>query len=193
MKKTIYVNRKDEAMKGEIIATTEKGVTIQLEDGTAKDVTTSTLKRWWKKEEIEVEDAPAPKKERKKQEMTEDAKALMQYAFAEVENAGGEVWEPAKDIKMRAFKVGGHMFIKFNYANNGITLHCRKAAVEEVAEPNHIYNHCFNYAYTFKELTKDNKKLITKLIKASIKHQQTKNENAGKKNKKNKKGEDTAA
>ena len=189
--KTMYINRKDETVRGTLIQEIEGGVILQLENGEGKRVTTSTLKRWWKKIEVEEqEEAPAqeenkpakPKKERKerkKAEMTADAKALVEYAYKVVEEQGGEVWKPAKDIKMRAFKVDGHMFLKFNWSNKGITLHCRKAAVEKVGEPTHVYKHLFDYAYQFDKNNKTNRTKIEKLIVKSLKYQQDKKAKKG--------------
>lgn len=171
MKKVVYVNRKNEAEQAQLVDTRKEGkFVLILEDGTEKLITESTLKRWWKKTEIEVPDKQAKNNNRKPREMKPEIEKLMNYAFDTAKEQGAEIWSPAKDIKMRAFKVNGKMAIKFNYSNRSITLNCRSKAVAGLDGPDHVNNHCFDYSYQFVEDTKQDRKLIKDLIKASIKY-----------------------
>ena len=165
------MNRKNEAEQAEIIRQDDNKVVLKLDDGTEKTVTESTLKRWWKKTEVEIQEEVKETKtkgNRKPREMKPEIKELMEYVYTVAEAMGAEIWEPAKDIKMKSIKVGGHMAVKVNYSNRMLTLNCRSKVVANIDNPDVINNHCFDYGYQFMENTKQDRQLIESLINASV-------------------------
>lgn len=204
-----YLYKRDEK-SGQVI--------LIYEDGNGHEgptISSSTLKRWWKKvnedapqdpevadkaEDTEaasdgtaysqvmqeiIEDGKkrgkkaaadkASKKASKKKAAVPDVNTeeICDFVFAEVKKLDGEIFEPAGGIKMRAFKIGGRMFAKFNFSSKGVTLACRSAAVS--LAPDRTINHLFNNLYIFTSLDKDSKTKITTLLHEAWNNQVSKN------------------
>lgn len=124
----------------------------------------------------EAKKAKASKKASGKKEKAELSAAIQEvcdYVFATVQELGGETFVPANGMKMRTFKVGGHMFAKFDFSNKRATLACREAAVD--TEPDKTVNHMFKNLYFFTVLNGESKKKIKQLLKDSYKFQDSKN------------------
>ena len=202
----------------EVDAKTKTVLIRNVETGKEQNVTTATIKRWYKKLEDQepaeaqemTEDAPvaadqepageAPaeevkteKKERKprqKKEMTEDAKALHEYVLKTCEDLGGIVFVPAKDMKFRGLKAGKHMFVKYSWGNGAIVLQVRAVALG-LSEPKHPCNHTFNDKYKFTEDTPEARAEIFDIMKKAYDWQVCKNlAQEEKKTKKEKKAEE---
>lgn len=201
-------------------------VTMQYEDdGSNTSITTSTLKRWWKKveeespvkennvEEIQEEvagdgtplaevgkeiAAQAKEKAKKSTQVKEkktrrlkepEAYAIeaMEFVFNTVEKKfHDKIFVPAKDIKMRTFKTGGHMYCKFNYSNSSITVAVRgKSLPDKFTIPDKTVNHMFDSVYQFKSaLTDKDKKLITDILSNARDYRISKNNKNKKKEEK---------
>ena len=137
-------------------------------------------------EEQEPEPEKKEKKERKQREkkvMKVDAASLHEYVLATCEQLGGTVFIPAKEMKFRGLKCGGHMFVKYSWGNNNIVLQVRSKALGLDA-PKNPCNHTFDDKYKFGSDTAENRAEIYKIMKACYDWQATKNEM-----KNNKKGE----
>ena len=202
----------------EVDAKTKTVLIRNVETGKEQNVTTATIKRWYKKLEDQepaeaqemTEDAPvaadqepageAPaeevkteKKERKprqKKEMTEDAKALHEYVLKTCEDLGGAIFIPAKDMKFRGLKAGKHMFVKYSWGNGAIVLQVRAVALG-LSEPKHPCNHTFNDKYKFTEDTPEARAEIFDIMKKAYDWQVCKNlAQEEKKTKKEKKAEE---
>ena len=66
-------------------------------------------------------DAAKKKAARKPRQPKQEAAHITedkQWIYDQVAAYGDEIFSPAKDIKMNAFKVGGHMYCKFNYSKS---------------------------------------------------------------------------
>lgn len=188
----VYENKRN-GKKATLIRSDKEIATLRYEDGTVGSVTISTFKRWWRKVEEEVqtetEAIDIPKKkvktEKKAKTPNPDIEELKNYIFSEVTKMDAEIFTPAKDIKMRSFKIGGHMFMKMNYSNKSVTLAVRgKCLTEDISLPDRNINHMFDAVYIFTENNSVNKKLISDLLKISMNHQIYKN-NSKKEEKKN--------
>ena len=131
----------------------------------------------------EEAEEPKQKKERKprqKKEMAADAKALHDYVLATCEELGGIVYVPKTDIKFRGLKAGKHMFVKYHWGNNGVTLQVRAEAIGLDA-PKNPANHTFNDKYRFTEDNTETRAEIRKLMEAAYNWQVAKNEARAKK------------
>ena len=113
------------------------------------------------------------KKISKKTPTNPDAALLYQFVTDTVTDMQAEIFTPANGMKMHTFKVGGHMFAKFNFSSKGVTLACRSKAVSVPAD--RTINHMFDSVYTFTSLNKDSKAVIKKLLRESLDYQKTKN------------------
>lgn len=114
-------------------------------------------------------------------EPSEVIKEAMEYTFGLVTAQGDEVFIPSKNIKMRAFKVGGHMYCKFNYSNSSITVAVKSSVLDfdKVAAPHKTLNHMFDAVYVFKDkLTTEDKKLIKTLLSSAREYRVSKNNSA---------------
>ena len=108
-------------------------------------------------------------------------KEAMEYTFGLVTAQGDEVFVPSKNIKMRAFKVGGHMYCKFNYSNSSITVAVKSSVLDfdKVSKPHKTLNHMFDAVYVFTaKLTAEDKKLIKTLLKYARDYRVSKNNTA---------------
>ena len=120
---------------------------------------------------------------KKKKEMESYVTEALDFIYAHVESNGDEVFKPTKDINMRAFKVGGHMYCKFNYSCSSITVAVSSKAFEgkKMVEPNKTVNHTFDNLYVFsKALTKADKDLIIKILKIAREYRIEKNNKSNK-------------
>ena len=205
-----YVNVRTGVMAS-LVGTDDKHKTVQLQfdDGSIKEYSTSTLKRWWKQavdqfdvpeeqdttdtteetvqEQVEPEKQATPKKKGKKAKVSKavinpNAQDIKAYIYEVVQGLGGELSYPEKAPNVTLFKVDGHMFARLNASRKQMTLCLRSVAVTDIAAPTKDINHMFNAGYIFTEaLNKDSKKLIKNLLTASYKYQV--NKKAGKEDK----------
>lgn len=202
----------------EVDAKTKTVMIRNVETGKEQNVTTATIKRWYKKledqepaeaqemteaapivadqepaEEAPAEEVKTEKKERKprqKKEMTEDAKALHEYVLKTCEDLGGIVFVPAKDMKFRGLKAGKHMFVKYSWGNDAVVLQVRAEAIGLDA-PKNPANHTFNDKYKFTEDTPEARAEIFDIMKKAHDWQVCKNRaQEEKKTKKEKKTEE---
>lgn len=111
----------------------------------------------------------------------QEIERLCDFIFSEVTSRGAEIFTPANGMKMRTFKVGGHMFAKFNFSSKSVTLACRSAAVS--IEPDKTVNHLFNNLYVFTNMDETVKIKIKTLLDDAYNHQYLKNEKANKEEK----------
>lgn len=204
----MYQNKRNNRI-AVVIEENQKFNTILLQftdDESTTSITTSTLKRWWRKieapeavepviEEDEVAGdgtpykevmqeiiqdeevakskekskgkAKADKKERRRREPEAYAVEAVEYVYNVVKTFGDEIFVPATDIKMRTFKVGGHMYCKFNYSNTSITIAVRGASIpENFTAPNKTVNHLFDSLYQFTSaLTDADRQLIADILR----------------------------
>jgi len=129
----------------------------------------------------------APKKSsqpRKKKEMEPYITEAMEFIFSKVKSEGDEIFKPATDINMRAFKVGGHMYCKFNFSMSSITLAVSSKAFTEknAITPNRVIKHLFDNLYTYnKALTKADKDQIVKILKLARAYRMEKNNHSSQK------------
>ena len=236
--KMMYVNKKNGKV-ATVVSEDEKCKTVILEyeDNSTTCVTTSTLKRWWKKFEaeevvetldvecengvtddealeqavVDPEDAyvrelgiecppvtsyevvsdnekeltdeqyaqigkeiaeQAKKKAKtvkqsikKTSDWVEEAKKFI-YSLVELEQ--DEIFVLANNINMRSFKVGGHMYAKFNFSKSSITLAVKSSCLESVRKPDKTVNHMFDAVYGFKnKLSKEDKELLVNILKCA--------------------------
>lgn len=200
-------------------------VLLQFEDdNSTTSITTSTLKRWWRKIEApevvepaidldnpvaEEEDevagdgtpykevmqeilqdekiakskekskgkAKADKKERRRREPEAYAIEAVEYVYDVVKSFGDEIFVPATDIKMRSFKVGGHIYCKFNYSNSSITVAVRGLSIpKKFTSPDKVVNHLFDSQYQFTSaLTDTDKQLIADILRNARDYRISKN------------------
>lgn len=123
----------------------------------------------------------APKKKREMQEYVSEA---LEFIYSKVEANGDEIFKPAKDINMRAFKVGGHMYCKFNYGLTSITIAVSSKSFSEknLIAPTRTINHSFDNLYVFdKALTKADKDMIVKILKIAREYRIDKNNHSSQK------------
>ena len=106
---------------------------------------------------------------------------VMDYTLSAVRKLGGEIFVPASGVKMRTFKVGGHMFAKLNYSSKSITLACRSKAVS--ISPDKTINHLFDAGYLFTCLDEETKHKISTLLTESYNYQHLKNKEKNKEEK----------
>lgn len=109
----------------------------------------------------------ADKKERRRREPEAYAIEAVEYVYDVVKSFGDEIFVPATDIKMRSFKVGGHMYCKFNYSNSSITIAVRGLSIpKKFTSPNKVVNHLFDSQYQFTSaLTDTDKQLIADILR----------------------------
>ena len=114
---------------------------------------------------------------RARKEMSPEIQEAVDYVLGLITAQGDEVFVPANGILMRTFKVGGHMYAKFNYSCTSITLAISsKSEPLSVKEPDKIINHMFDYTYRFdSKLTGEDKKVIKKLLACARKYRVAKN------------------
>lgn len=214
----MYQNKRNNRI-AVVIEENQKFNTILLQftdDNSTTSITTSTLKRWWRKieapeavepviEEDEVAGdgtpykevmqeiiqdeevakskekskgkAKADKKERRRREPEAYAVEAVEYVYKVVKSFGDEIFVPATDIKMRTFKVGGHMYCKFNYSNTSITVAVRGASIpENFTAPNKTVNHLFDSVYQFTSvLTDTDRQLIADILRNARDYRISKN------------------
>ena len=113
-------------------------------------------------------------------EMQQWVKDAMDDIFGMVTGAGDEVFVP-NGVPMRTFKVGGHMYAKFNYSKSSITLAVKSSSISEfilsIRKPDRTLNHMFDAVYTFKqELTVSDQEFITGLLAGARAQRLAKNE-----------------
>lgn len=115
---------------------------------------------------------------RKKKEMAPFVQEAMDYIFKQVTDQGDEVFVPTSGINMRSFKVGGHMYTKFDFTCSSITIAVKSASIQEgVRTPDKTQNHMFDAVYQFKqELSSEDKDLINKLLAGARAHRILKND-----------------
>jgi len=80
------------------------------------------------------------------------------------------IFVPDADIKFRSFKYDGHMYSKFNWSKNSITLQVKSSALDfdKVRKPDKTANHMFDAVYRFEnELTDQDKELIRVLLESA--------------------------
>ena len=149
------------------------------EDGDAEEVTPAPAPTPAPVEEPDDVEQPAPAPTDKKKaakpagkrhkaaeskQYVEDAK---EFVYNTVRGFGDEIFVPASGIKMRTFKVGGHMYAKFNYSNTSITLAVKPDVIDgtDLRKPDRELNHMFRYVYLFQqELTDDDKQFIADVL-----------------------------
>lgn len=115
---------------------------------------------------------------RKKKEMESYVQDGIDFICGIIEGYGDEIFIPAGNIKMKAFKVGGHMYCKFTYSCSVLNVAVQsKAMPSDIKNPDKIANHLFNSVYTFdSKLSGDDKKLIKKLLTNARNYRIEKNE-----------------
>lgn len=214
----MYQNKRNNRI-AVVIEENQKFNTILLQftdDNSTTSITTSTLKRWWRKieapeavepviEEDEVAGdgtsykevmqeiiqdeevanskekskgkAKADKKERRRREPEAYAVEAVEYVYNVVKSFGDEIFVPAKDIKMRSFKVGGHIYCKFNYSNTSITVAVRGVSIpENFTAPKKTVNHLFDSLYQFTSaLTDTDRQLIADILRNARDYRISKN------------------
>lgn len=148
-------------------------------------------------EEEVVEEEPAPRKSRGKKDTVKPANEvkkavkkkaepnpkvmeMLDYVISVVKEQGGEIYTPASQSGTRAFKVGGHMYARLLTTRSAVTVTCRAVVTDDIAEPTKKINHMFANLYTYESMNATDKKLVKKLLQASLKYQEEKNENSGK-------------
>jgi len=143
-------------------------VTEEIKKKDAKDVAKVTDKALAKVKKV--------KKERKVKEMQEWVKQAESFIFGLVTAQGDEVFVP-NNINMRSFKVGGHMYAKYDFSKSSIRLAVKSTSIQEgVRACDRTLNHMFDAVYTFnKELSTSDKELITKLLAGARAQRVTKN------------------
>lgn len=140
-----------------------------------------------KAEKAAAKKAPKEKKAsqpRKKKEMEPYVTEALEFIYSKVEAEGDEVFKPATDINMRAFKVGGHMYCKFNFSMSSITLAVSSKAFNEknAIAPTRTIKHLFDNLYTYnKALTKADKDQIVKILKLARAYRMEKNNHSSQK------------
>lgn len=161
-----------------------------VETGKEQTVTTSTLKRWYKKVEdpedvVEtlcvVPDAETTEEDTKtgaeadvlervdsattksEKGMTPDVQKLHEYVLATCLELGGTIFVPAKDIKFRGLKVGKSVFVKYNWSNKAVMLQVRSKALG-LDKPRTPVNHTYDDRYVFREYTEQAKQEIRKIM-----------------------------
>lgn len=125
-----------------------------------------------------------PSTPKKKREMQEYVSEALEFVYSKVEANGDEIFKPAKDINMRAFKVGGHMYCKFNYGLTSITIAVSSKSFSEknLIAPTRTINHSFDNLYVFdKALTKADKDMIVKILKIAREYRIDKNNHSSQK------------
>lgn len=189
-----YLNKRNGKV-AELIQENEKfkTVLIKYEDDKESTVTISTLKRWWKplsEEEVEKEEVSSDgthyvqvmeeiiegaknkvtKKSSKKVKSTKIDSSIIeegiQYVYSIVNSFGDKIFAPSNGMKMRAFKVGGHMYVKFDFSNKSFSVAVKGIALpENFTKPTRLANHTFNYVYKFEhELADTDKELIKDIL-----------------------------
>lgn len=108
------------------------------------------------------------KNSKKKNKKVDD---LLDYLFDVVKNYGAEVYTPKSNVKMRMFKINGHLFMKTSYSKNSVKLYCRSKAVGKAYPPTLINKHTFDYVYTLTSNTPKVHKQISYLVKVSLEYQ----------------------
>ena len=111
------------------------------------------------------------KKAKAVKEVNTEIPKIMEYIEKKVTALGAEIFAPEKAPKVKAFKIGGHMFARMNFSSNRVCLCCRSKAVTEQADASQ--KHIFDSIFIFTDLSR--KTLIDSLIKESFKYQTTKN------------------
>lgn len=111
------------------------------------------------------------KKTKAVKEVNTEIPKIMEYIEKKVTALGAEIFAPEKAPKVKAFKIGGHMFARMNFSSNRVCLCCRSKAVTEQADASQ--KHIFDSIFIFTDLSR--KTLIDSLIKESFKYQTTKN------------------
>jgi hypothetical protein len=104
-----------------------------------------------------------------------DAKTVLDLRnkiYDTVKKLGGDV-VPSNAKGFDMFKVGGHMFVKFNYTNKNNCIQVRQAVPTHT--PDGEQNHLFTYKYNVNANTKNADKLITDILTNAITAQQNKN------------------
>ena len=116
-------------------------------------------------------------KKRRHREPEVYATEAIEYVYDVVKSFGDEIFVPAKDIKMRSFKVGGHIYCKFNYTNTSITVAVRGLSIpENFTAPNKTVNHLFDSLYQFTSaLTDTDKQLIADILRNARDYRISKN------------------
>lgn len=76
----------------------------------------------------------------------ETADAIREYIISKAQELGAELFTPSKDMKMRAFKLGGHVFAKIFYSKNRVSMFCRTSACKETPDKT-INNYTLNGQY----------------------------------------------
>lgn len=76
----------------------------------------------------------------------ETADAIREYIISKAQELGAELFTPSKDMKMRAFKLGGHVFAKIFYSKNRVSMFCRTSACKEAPDKT-INNYTLNGQY----------------------------------------------
>jgi hypothetical protein len=95
-----------------------------------------------------------------------------------VNKLGCEVFVPAKDIKMRAFKIGGHMTCRMTYSGRSVSLHTRSKSLETIENapnPDKIVNHMMDNTFVFTEFTDRAKQDIDIILESAYNYQLLKN------------------
>lgn len=114
---------------------------------------------------------PKAKKARTPKEANADVPKIIEYIQDKVIALGAEVFAPEKAPKVRAFKIGGHMFARINISGKRVCLCCRSKAVSKQADQ--TQKHIFDAIFAFSDLS--NTGLIDTLIQESFEYQNNKN------------------
>ena len=95
-------------------------------------------------------------------------KEAQDFIYGYVQSQGDEIFVPSTDIKMRSFKVGGHMYCKFNYSNTSLTIAIKASLLDghkEVRTPDKVVNHAFGACFIYREaLTESDRSEIACLL-----------------------------
>lgn len=112
----------------------------------------------------------------KKKEIPDYIKEAMDYVFALVTEKGDEIFVPANGMNMRSFKVGGHMYTKFDFNCTAITIAVKKECLPDNIKIPKLVNHMFNAVFRFdKALTQKDKEFIQTLLSNARAYRVTKN------------------
>lgn len=112
----------------------------------------------------------------KKKEIPDYIKEAMDYVFGLVTEKEDEIFVPANGMNMRSFKVGGHMYTKFDFNCTAITIAVKKECLPDNIKIPKLVNHMFNAVFRFdKALTQKDKEFIQTLLSNARAYRVTKN------------------
>lgn len=148
----------------------ELGIEVPPIDPTKVEIVSTTHS--WSKEQREAKKSST----HKKKETPDYIKEAMDYVFGLVTEKGDEIFVPANGMNMRSFKVGGHMYTKFDFNCTAITIAVKKECLPDNIKIPKLVNHMFNAVFRFdKALTQKDKEFIQTLLSNARAYRVTKN------------------